>query len=113
MTFYSALILTIIAVIFSALFSGTEIAYVQSNKVRMRIDGSRGGMIDRIIRCFTNNEDMFISSLLVGNNVVLVVYGITFSVLINPVLEKWFGDAEAPVLIVNTSISTMVILLCG
>lgn len=113
MTFYSALILTIIAVIFSALFSGTEIAYVQSNKVRMRIDGSRGGMIDRIIRCFTNNEDMFISSLLVGNNVVLVVYGITFSVLINPVLEKWFGDAEAPVLIVNTILSTMVILLCG
>ncbi len=70
-------------------------------------------MIDRIIRCFTNNEDMFISSLLVGNNVVLVVYGITFSVLINPVLEKWFGDAEAPVLIVNTILSTMVILLCG
>ncbi|MDE6341367.1 MAG: hemolysin family protein [Muribaculaceae bacterium] len=113
MTFYSALILTIIAVIFSALFSGTEIAYVQSNKVRMRIDGSRGGIIDRIIRRFTNNEDMFISSLLVGNNVVLVVYGITFSVLINPVLEKWFGDAEAPVLIVNTILSTLVILLCG
>lgn len=113
MTFSSALILTIIAVIFSALFSGTEIAYVQSNKVRIRIDGSRGGIIDRIIRRFTNNEDMFISSLLVGNNVVLVVYGITFSVLINPVLERWFGNAEAPVLIINTILSTMVILLCG
>lgn len=113
MSFTVALVLTILAVVFSALFSGMEIAYVQSNKVRMQIDGSRGGVVDRIIRGFTHNEDMFISSLLVGNNVVLVVYGITLSVLINPVLEKWFGDSEALVLISNTIFSTLVILLCG
>ncbi len=113
MSFTVALILTILAVIFSALFSGMEIAYVQSNKVRMQIDGSRGGVVDRIIRGFSHNEDMFISSLLVGNNVVLVIYGITLSVLINPVLERWFGDSEAMVLIANTVFSTLVILLCG
>lgn len=113
MAFTTALIITILAVVFSALFSGMEIAYVQSNKVRMQIDGSRGGVVDRIIRCFSHNEDMFISSLLVGNNVVLVIYGITLSVLINPVLERWFGDSEAMVLIVNTVFSTLVILLCG
>lgn len=108
-----ALILTILAVIFSALFSGMEIAYVQSNKVRMQIDGSRGGLVDRIISGFSRNEDMFISSLLVGNNVVLVIYGITLSILINPVLERWFGNSEAMVLILNTLFSTLVILLCG
>lgn len=113
MSFTVALILTIIAVVFSALFSGIEIAYVQSNKVRMQIDGSRGGVVDRIIRGFSQNEDMFISSLLVGNNVVLVVYGITLSALINPVLERWFGNSEAMVLICNTLLSTMVILICG
>ncbi|MDE7346501.1 MAG: hemolysin family protein [Muribaculaceae bacterium] len=113
MSFTVALVLTIIAVVFSALFSGMEIAYVQSNKVRMQIDGSRGGLVDRIIRGFSHNEDMFISSLLVGNNVVLVVYGITLSVLINPVLERWFGDSEAMVLVANTVFSTLVILLCG
>ncbi len=113
MSFTVALILTILAVIFSALFSGMEIAYVQSNKVRMQIDGSRGGVVDRIIRGFSQNEDMFISSLLVGNNVVLVIYGITLSILINPVLERWFGDSEAMVLIANTVFSTLVILLCG
>ena len=86
---------------------------MQSNKVRMQIDGSRGGVVDRIIQGFSHNEDMFISSLLVGNNVVLVVYGITLSVLINPVLERWFGDSEAMVLIANTVFSTLVILLCG
>lgn len=108
-----ALILTIIAVIFSGLFSGMEIAYVQSNKVRMQIDNTRGGVIDRIIARFTRNEDMFISSLLVGNNVVLVIYGITLSILINPVLESWFPNSEALVLICNTIFSTLVILLCG
>ena len=113
MSFTTALVITILAVVFSALFSGTEIAYVQSNKVRMQIDGSRGGMVDRIISGFTHNEDMFISSLLVGNNVVLVIYGITLSALINPVLERWFGDSEAMVLISNTVFSTFVILLCG
>ncbi len=113
MTFTVALILTILAVVFSAFFSGMEIAYVQSNKIRMQIDGSRGGVIDRIIRGFSRNEDMFISSLLVGNNVVLVIYGITLSALINPVLNRWFGDSEAMVLIANTVFSTLVILLCG
>lgn len=113
MSFTVALVLTIVAVIFSALFSGMEIAYVQSNKVRMQIDGSRGGVIDTIITGFTRNEDMFISSLLVGNNVVLVIYGITLSALINPVLEHWFGNSEALVLISNTLFSTLVILLCG
>ncbi|MDE6649275.1 MAG: hemolysin family protein [Muribaculaceae bacterium] len=113
MSFTVALILTILAVVFSAFFSGMEIAYVQSNKIRMQIDGSRGGVIDRIIQGFSHNEDMFISSLLVGNNVVLVIYGITLSVLINPVLERWFGDSEAMVLIANTIFSTLVILLCG
>lgn len=113
MSFPTALILTLLAVILSALFSGTEIAYVQSNKVRMQIDGSRGGITDRIIRRFTRNEDMFISSLLVGNNVVLVVYGIAFSVLINPILERWMGNSEALVLVSNTVLSTLLILLCG
>ena len=113
MSFTTALVITILAVVFSALFSGTEIAYVQSNKVRMQIDGSRGGLVDRIISGFSHNEDMFISSLLVGNNVVLVIYGITLSALINPVLERWFGDSEAMVLISNTVFSTFVILLCG
>lgn len=113
MSFTVALILTIIAVLFSALFSGMEIAYVQSNRVRMQIDSSGAGLVDKIISRFTRNEDMFISSLLVGNNVVLVIYGITLSILINPVLERWFGNSEALVLISNTIFSTLIILLCG
>ncbi len=105
--------IVIVAVILSALFSGSEIAFVQSNKVRMEIDAQRGGLVDKIIKGFSNSEDMFISTLLVGNNVVLVVYGIALSAIINPWLERFLGDNEAMVLICNTLFSTAVILLFG
>lgn len=113
MEFITALIITILAIIFSALFSGSEIAYVQSDKVRMEIDAADGGLINRIIKRFSLHEDMFISSLLVGNNVVLVIYGITFSILVNPTLEKLFNNNDGIVLLTNTILSTSIILLSG
>ena len=112
MTLATALIVTLIALVLSALFSGTEIAFVQSSKVRMEIDAARGGIIDRIIRGFSRHEDMFISTLLVGNNVVLVVYGIAISVIINPWLEQWL-HSEALVLVCNTLLSTGIVLFAG
>lgn len=110
----TALTVTIIMILFSGIFSGSEIAFVQSSRVRMAIDdATRGGLVDRIIRIFTVHEDMFISTLLVGNNVVLVIYGITISILVNPILESWFGNNDALVLICNTLFSTSVILVTG
>ena len=112
MSLATAIIVTVIVLLLSGLFSGTEIAFVQSSKVRMEIEAARGGIIDRIIRRFSHHEDMFISTLLVGNNVVLVIYGITFSMIINPILQSWF-DSEAMVLVINTFLSTGVVLLVG
>lgn len=112
--FSFAIIVTVIAVILSGLFSGSEIAFVQSSKVRREIDAAGGGLINRILQIFSRHEDMFISSMLVGNNAVLVIYGIAFSALINPVLRRWFGpDSEALVLITNTVLSTGLILITG
>lgn len=107
-----AIVITIIAILFSGLFSGAEIAFMQSNRVRMEIDAARGGVVNRILHSFSHHADMFISTLLVGNNVVLVIYGISVSALINPVLEGWFNN-EALVLVVNTIFSTIVILFTG
>lgn len=112
MTLATAIVVTIIALFLSALFSGSEIAFVQSSKVRMEIDAARGGIVDRIIHGFSRHEDMFISTLLVGNNIVLVIYGITFSIIINPILESWL-DNEAFVLVFNTVLSTGVVLFAG
>lgn len=108
----TAISITIIAIIFSGLFSGTEIAFMQSSKVRIGIDASKGGLINRIISGFNRNQDMFISSLLVGNNIVLVIYGIAISAIINPWIQEWVAN-DAIMLIVNTVISTAIILLTG
>lgn len=108
-----AIIITVVAIVFSGLFSGLEIAFVQSSKVRMEIDAARGGLIDRIIKGFSRHEDMFISTLLVGNNVVLVIYGIAISTILNPMLNRWFDNSEALTLVCNTIISTGIILLLG
>ena len=112
MTITLAFILTIIAIILSGLFSGTEIAFIQSNKVRIEIDASKGGLINKIISRFNANQDMFISTLLVGNNITLVIYGITISVILNPMLQQVY-DNEAFMLIANTLISTGIILITG
>ena len=112
MTITLAFILTIIAIILSGLFSGTEIAFIQSNKVRIEIDASKGGIINKIISRFNANQDMFISTLLVGNNITLVIYGITISVILNPMLQQVY-DNEAFMLIANTLISTGIILITG
>lgn len=112
--FVPAVIITLVAIVFSGLFSGTEIAFVQSSKVRMEIDAARGGLIDRIIKMFSRHEDMFISTLLVGNNVVLVIYGIAFSAIVNSPLEQFFGEgSDALVLVSNTILSTGLILVTG
>ena len=100
-------------ILLSGFFSGSEIAFIQSSKVRMAIDATKSGFVDRIIRRFSAHEDMFISTMLIGNNVVLVVYGITISVIINPILERWFHHNEALVLVCNTLFSTLIILLAG
>ena len=106
------IIVTIVAVIFSALFSGSEIAYVQSSRVKIEIDASEGGLINRLIKGFSRHEDMFISSLLVGNNIVLVIYGITFSAIFEEIFSGIIHN-EALKLVTNTVLSTGIILIAG
>ena len=112
MTLATAIVLTVVALVLSALFSGSEIAFVQSDRVRMEIDAAGNGIIDRILKRFSHHADVFISTMLVGNNIVLVIYGMAFSIILHPIFERWFHN-EALVLIVNTIVSTGVVLLAG
>lgn len=106
------IIIGIISMLLSGLFSGCEMAYVTSDRVRVEIDVKRGGMIGRIINRFYANSEFFISSILVGNNIVLVIYGMAAAALLEPVLKQWTSN-EAVVLIEQTLISTAAILLVG
>ncbi len=106
------IIIAIVSLVFSALFSGTEMAYVSSDRVRVQLDVKRGGIISRIIDLFYGNSELFISTILVGNNIVLVIYGMGAAALLQPLLEGYIHN-EALMLIAQTLISTGVILLAG
>lgn len=106
------LIIGIVSMVLSALFSGCEMAYVTSDRVRVEIDVKQGGIIARIINRFYANSEFFISSILVGNNIVLVIYGMAAAALLEPLIERWTTN-EALILIAQTLISTGIILLAG
>ena len=108
----SWLIISLVSLILSALFSGTEIAYVTADRVRVEIDMKRGGIIGSILNRFYSRSEFFISSILVGNNVVLVIYGMGTAALLEPWIKTW-TDSEALVLLIQTLISTGIILLAG
>lgn len=106
------IILTVVSLAFSALFSGVEIAFVTSDRVRSELDMARGGLISKIINRFYANGEFFISTILVGNNIMLVIYGMGAAALLEPWLQRWISSS-ALVLLAQTLISTLVILFTG
>lgn len=99
-----------LAIILSAFFSGMEIAFVSSNKLRIEIDWKQGVFGSGILKIFSDNPGQYIATMLIGNNIALVIYGLFFSKLISPLLLPLFRS-EILVLISNTIISTAIILL--
>ena len=106
----NGILIILLAILFSAFFSGMEIAFVTSNKLRIELDRKQGIFGSGIIKIFSNNPGQYIATMLIGNNIALVVYGLFFSRLLGPVLTPVIGS-DLLVLILNTIISTAVILL--
>ncbi|MFV0521831.1 MAG: hemolysin family protein [Mangrovibacterium sp.] len=105
----SDLILIILMVLFSAFFSGMEIAFVSANKMRMELDKKNDSLAARILAVFSNHPGQFIATMLVGNNIALVVYGIAFA----NVLEPYFMHLNlhpSIQLLLQTVVSTLIIL---
>ena len=107
------IILLIIVILFSALFSGMEIAFVSSNKLLHGIDRSERSLTSSAINKFYSNSNNFISTLLVGNNIVLVIYGILMARILNSTILAGLQDNESVRLLLETVISTIVIIFTG
>ena len=98
--------------LFSAFFSGMEIAFVSVDKLRFEMD-RKGGVSSRILSLFFRNPNDFISTMLVGNNIALVIYGILMAQIIGDnLLAGWITNHFVMVL-VQTVISTLIILVTG
>ena len=107
------IILLIVVILFSALFSGMEIAFVSSNKLLLGIDSGNRSLASSAINKFYSNSNKFISSLLVGNNIVLVIYGILMARILNSTILEGLKDNESVRLLLETVISTIIIIFTG
>ena len=102
-----------LCLIASAFFSGMEIAFLSSDKLRLELDRSRGGVSARILGVFYSRPDHFITTMLLGNNVALVIYGLLTAVLMEPWLKSLLGENDGLILLAQSVISTLLILFVG
>ena len=100
----------IISLLFSAFFSGVEIAFISANKLQLELDKNTGKFPSKIIAYFTKNESDFITTMLVGNNIALVVYGIVMTQILTPQFSGYFNSALI-LLLAQTFITTMIVLI--
>lgn len=111
----SVAVITLVSLILSAFFSGMEIAFTSSNKLKLEIDRKQGGVFGRITNLFVNNPGQYITTMLVGNNIVLVLYSLNMTIIIHWVAAKWgmnLGTGTWAVLL-ESLISTLIIIFVG
>ena len=101
----------IITMIFSAFFSGMEIAFISSNRLRAEMEREKNGWSQRAIAYFYQHPNNFLSTMLVGNNIALVVYGILFARIFDATLFSGLSDGIR--VTADTLLSTVVVLFTG
>ena len=101
----------LISMIFSAFFSGMEIAFVSSNRLLAEMDREKNGLAQKAIALFYQHPNNFVSTMLVGNNIALVIYGILFAKIFDATLFYPLSDGLR--VTADTLLSTLVVLFTG
>lgn len=104
-------IIIILSILLSAFFSGMEIAYVSSNKLKLELSIKQENPTSRILHLFYRNPSQYITTMLIGNNIALVVFGIYSSEFIIKLLFPEYANPPYWVMLIQVVISTLVILL--
>lgn len=101
-----ALVIILVSLVFSGFFSGMEIAYVSANKIHLEIEKKQNNFIAAVLKRITLRPSKFIATMLVGNNIALVIYGL----FVGEVLMQWVPLEGFLGLLAHTVISTLLIL---
>ena len=111
---YVATIVVVIMVVLSAFFSGMEIAFLNKNRLRLEIDRKQSRVFDYIAGLFSNHQGQYISTILIGNNIALVVYSMCLSLVLREIARMlgWTSVQEGSILI-ETIIPTIIIIFLG
>lgn len=105
------IVITVFALIFSAFFSGYEISFLSGSKLKMELDRKQGKRYAIVMDKFIKNPEKLISSLLMGNNVALVIYGISMAKILDPLIEAYLTTSTGGVLVIDTVIATVIVLI--
>ncbi|TNE53792.1 MAG: HlyC/CorC family transporter [Bacteroidetes bacterium] len=101
----------IASLLFSAFCSGVEIAFISSSRLKIELDKNKGNFNGRIAAFFYEQESHFIATLLLCNNISLVIFGIYFAKLLQPTIAHWGVEQEALILLIQTILSTLLVLI--
>ncbi|MBZ4677055.1 MAG: hemolysin [Anaerophaga sp.] len=100
----------IVTILFSAFFSGSEMAFLSANKLLIELNRKKNPHIAKIIDVFLQKPGLFITTILIGNNIASVVYGIYTAHLFEPVIGRYVSS-DFSVLLLQTIVSTIIILI--
>ena len=110
-------IVVAITLFFSALFSGLEIAFNSINRLQLEVELTKNTFSARVISLFLRDKSRFITSLLLGNNIALIIYGMSMAKILEAPVTQWLAmvslNNDFMVLLVQTILSTLLILLVG
>jgi CBS domain containing-hemolysin-like protein len=106
------LIVTVAAILFSAFFSGMEIAFISASKLKIELERKKSPYLSWILGVFLKNPSQFIATMLIGNNLALVIYGIFTALILEPYIRFLFTN-DWLILASQTLLSTIVILITG
>ena len=106
-----ALTYILISLAFSAFFSGMEIAFISSNKLRFELDKKEKSLTSKILDIFYRNPHQFISTMLVGNNIALVVYGLQMAIILEPLIARVVNNEALIVLTQSIMFSVPLLII--
>ena len=110
-------IVVVVTLFFSALCSGLEIAFNSINRLQLEVELTKNTFSAKLISLFYKNQSRFITSLLLGNNIALIIYGMSMAQLLDAPVNQWLQaislDNDLTVLLVKTILATLLVLLVG